>query len=151
MRIPLSRVLVLVLALCGLASTALADDLSSVRYQRDGSSHFYLSTHGPVRAGDVEVSLSLYLMADRYVAIYKEERRLSASESEVLSTREIAGGVSGATLANLGTLKLTGGKKNGKPIVELVLGQDLGAAKRALSMQLAWTGGSFAPKSVTGR
>lgn len=143
-----NRSLLVVVALLALSAIAAADDLASVRYQRSGSSHMYLSTHDPARAGDREVSLSLYLLADRYVAVYSESKRKSASESEVLLTSEYAGTVSGGTLANLGTLRVLGEKKNGKPVVELVFDRAINASPRGLALRLAWTGGSWAPKSV---
>ncbi|MEO8705180.1 MAG: hypothetical protein ABI867_34360 [Kofleriaceae bacterium] len=143
-----NRTLLVLLALIALVSTAAAEDLASVRYQRSGTSHFYLSTHNPARVGELEITVSLYLLADRYVAVYSESKRRSPSESVVLLSTEIAGTVSGGTLANLGALRLVGGTKNGKPVAELVLDRQISSSPRGLALQLAWTGGSWAPKSV---
>lgn len=148
-----ARSLVLVLLLA-FTATALADgDLSSVRYRREGSGHMYLSTQWSVPIGDREASLSLYLLDGRYVATYSESKRKSASESEVLLQREIAGSAAinggSATLGNLGTLAVTNETKNGKPVVQLVLGQPIASAPQGLAMRLIWVYGSWAPKSVT--
>jgi hypothetical protein len=133
-----------------LVAAARADDFSTVRYQKEGGGHLYLSTHYPVVVGDREVSLRLFLLADRYVVTYEESKRKSASESEVLVQRELAGAAAGGSLSNLGTLRLTNETKNGKPVVELTLGNALGIAPQGLVIKLAWTRGSWAPRSVTG-
>jgi hypothetical protein len=143
-----NRTVFILLALLALVGTAAAEDLASVRYQRSGSSHYFLSTHDPVRVGDREISISLYLLADRYVAVYSESKRTSASQSEVLLTTELAGSASGGSLANLGTLRVLPRTKNGKPVTELVLDRAISSSPRGLTLQLAWTGGSYAPKSV---
>jgi hypothetical protein len=133
-----------------LAFTALAGaDLSRVRYEKSGSGHHYLSTHNSVRIGDREASISVFLLADRYVALYSEAKRISGSQSEILVQRELAGRVNGTTLEGLGTARVLAGEKNGKPMVELVLSQAIDNAPRGLTATLAWTYGSWAPKSVT--
>ncbi|MEO8554559.1 MAG: hypothetical protein ABI678_31500, partial [Kofleriaceae bacterium] len=123
-------------------------DLSSVRYERSGGGHHYLSTAYNTPVGDREVSISVYLLADRYVAEYSESKRKSASESEVLVQQEITGSVSGGTLGNLGSLRLVNETKNGKPVVELSFGQQVGVSPKGLTMRLQWVYGSWAPKSV---
>jgi len=134
-----------------LALTAIASaDLSSVRYERSGGGHYYLSTHYAVPVGDREVSISLFLLGERYVAVYTESKRIDASQSEVLTQRELAGRVNGTTLEGLGTARVLAEQKNGKPVVELVLSQGIDSAPRGLTIKLAWTHGSWAPKSVTG-
>jgi hypothetical protein len=131
------------------AFTAVAHaDLASVRYRKAGTSHYFLSTHDNVRAGDREVSLKLYLLDGRYVATYAEHKRRNASETEIVSEGELAGTVTGMTLASLGTLRELTTTKNGKPMFELVLDRAVGAATRGAVLTLAWTGGSWAPKSV---
>jgi hypothetical protein len=145
LRMPIVIVLSVLVAF---TTHALGDDLASVRYQKVGTGHYYLSTHQAVPVGDREVSIGLYLLADRYVAAYSEAKRRNASESEVLVQQEITGGVSGTTLGNLGTVRVLAEKKNGKPVVELVLAQPIGSSPRGLTLKLAWTAGSWAPKSV---
>jgi hypothetical protein len=145
MKTPIKLVLLLLVAFAGVA---FADDLSSVRYQRSGSGHNYLSTQYNTPVGDREVSISVYLLADRYVAEYFESKRKNASESEVLVQQEITGTVSGGNLGNLGTLRIVSGTHNGKPIAELQLGQPIGASPKGLTMKLVWVYGSWAPKSV---
>lgn len=143
LRMPLVALVILLLT-----SIALGDDLSSVRYQKSGSGHMYLSTHQSAIVGDRQISLSLYLLADRFVAEYSESKRIDATRSEVLVQQEITGSVSGTTLANLGTARVLGEMKNGKPVVELVLAQPIASAPRGLALRLGWTYGSWAPKSV---
>lgn len=142
------RMPIVLVVLVAFTSLALADDLSSVRYQKSGSGHLYLSTHQSAIVGDRQISLSVYLLADRYVAEYSESKRIDSVKSEVLVQQEITGSVSGTTLANLGTARVLAEQKNGKPVVELVLGQPIGSAPRGLTLRLGWTYGSWAPKSV---
>jgi hypothetical protein len=133
-----------------LAFTAVAGaDLSRVRYEKSGRGHHYLSTHDAVRVGDREASISVFLFADRYVALYSESKRISGSQSEVLVNRELAGRVNGTTLEGLGSVRVLAAQKNGRPTVELVLAQAIDNAPRGLTATLAWTYGSWAPKSVT--
>jgi hypothetical protein len=135
-----------------LAFTAIASaDLASVRYERSGRGHHYLSTHSAIPVGDREVSISVFLFADRYVALYSESKRISGNQSEVLVQRELAGRVSGTTLEGLGSARVLAEQKNGKPVVELVLSQAIDNAPRGLTAKLGWTYGSWAPKSVTGQ
>lgn len=145
MKTPIKLVLLLLVAFAGVA---FADDLSSVRYQRSGNGHNFLSTAYSIPVGDREISISVYLLADRYVAEYSESKRKNASESEVLVQQEITGSVSGGNLGNLGTMRLLGETKNGKPMVELSFGQQIGVSQRGLTIKLQWVYGSWAPKSV---
>jgi hypothetical protein len=138
------------LAILLFVGAARADDLSSVRYRKEGSGHYLLATDRNLVFGDREVAFHLYLLADRYVATYTESKRLDATRSEVLAERELAGSASGASLANLGTLRLIAQTHNGKPVVELTLGQDTGVAPRGTVVRLVWVYSSWAPKSVTG-
>ena len=126
-------------------------DLSSVRYKAEGRSHFYLSTERGILVGDRELTLNVYVLDGRYVAGYQVLKRRSASESEVVSEAEIAGSISGMTLSGLGRVELTNQTRNGKPVVRLTLDRDLAGARPGTVTELIWVGGSFAPKSVTGR
>lgn len=126
-------------------------DLSSVRYKGEGRSHYYLSTERAIVIGDRELTLNLYVLDGRYVAGYQVLKRRSASEAEVLSEAEVAGSISGMTLAGLGRVELTKQTRNGKPVVRLTLDRDLAGARSGTVTELIWVGGSFAPKSVTGR
>jgi hypothetical protein len=131
------------------ALTAVAHaDLASVRYRKAGTSHYFLATHDNLRVGDREVSLNLYLLDGRYVATFAEHKPRNARETEIVSEGELAGAVSGMTLASLGTLRELAAIKNGKPVFELVLDRAVGSATRGAVLRLAWTGGSSAPKSV---
>ena len=145
-RIP--RSVLALLFLCFVAGAARAD-LSSVRYERAGRDHHFLSTHTPALVGSVEVSVDLYILPDRYVALYSESKRIDASKSEVILQRELTGSVSGLTLAGLGTARVLAETKNGKPIVEVVLAQTISSSPAGLKLRLAWTYGSWAPRSVT--
>lgn len=145
-RIP--RIVTTLFVLCFVAGIAHAD-LSSVRHERSGRGHLYLSTHVAVPVGSVEVSLSLFILADRYVALYSESRRIDASRSEVVIQRELTGSVSGLTLGGLGTARVLSETKNGKPVVELALSQAISSSPAGLRLRLAWTYGSWAPPSVT--
>lgn len=142
------RIFAVALVVLATAGTVAHADLASVRYKKSGRSHYFLATHDNVRAGDREVSLNLYLLDGRYVATYAEHKRRNANETEVVSEGELAGAVSGTALGGLGTLRELSETKNGKPVFELVLDRAVGAAARGTVLRLAWTGGSWAPKSV---
>lgn len=137
-----------VLALLVVFGSVASADLASVRYRKVGSSHYFLSTHENVRTGDREVSLNLYLLDGRYVATFAEHKRRGANETEVVSEGELAGTTSGMTLANLGTLRERSDSKNGKPTFDLVLDRAVASAGSGTVLRLAWTGGSWAPKTV---
>ena len=144
-RIP--RIVTILSILCFVAGIAHAD-LSRVRHERSGRGHHYLSTHVAVPVGGVEVSLSLFILGDRYVALYSESKRIDASRSQVVLQSEINGSVSGLTLGGLGTARVLAETKNGKPVVELTLAQPIASSPAGLTLRLAWTYGSWAPPSV---
>lgn len=143
-------VLSIVVLVVALVRPAFAD-LSSVRYKGEGRSHYYLSTERGIAIGDRELALKVYVLDGRYVVGYQVLKRRSASEAEVISEAELAGSISGMTLSGLGRVELTNQTRNGKPVVRLTLDRDLAGARPGTVTELIWVGGSFAPKSVTGR
>ncbi len=127
-------------------------DLRAVRYEQSGRGHLMMGTAKDiVLTKDRTADLDLYILENRWVAVYSENRPVTLDRSEQLLTREFSGSISGTTLNGLGSVTVFPDRKiNGRPTADLVVDMPMEntGAGQVFHLRSIYT--SYAPKSVTG-